>query len=148
MSLSQQRDRDGRTLLHQAAFDNDVQAARRLIAEGADVNAQDRAGYTPLHLAAQEYSIDVAAALLEGGARVDVVDKHGNTPLWTAVYNSRGRGQLILLLRDAGADPLHPNMSGRTPFDLARLIDNYNVEQYFEGTSDVNAGGTASDKEE
>ena len=60
---------------------------------------------TPLHFAAQQHHVEVAQALLGAGAVVDATDKHGNTPLWKAVFASQGRGELIALLREAGADP-------------------------------------------
>jgi ankyrin repeat protein len=51
--------------------------------------------------------------------------------LFVAVFNSRGRGDLIALLREHGADPTAPNHSGQTPLGLARLIDNFDVAQFF-----------------
>lgn len=125
------RDRYERTPLHYAAVDNDDAAVKALILQGADVNAQDRDGFTPLHFAAQEYAVAAAKALLEAGAFVDMTNKYGNTPLWTATYNSGGRGDMIRLLREAGADPWHKNTSGHSPVELAREIANYDVRQHF-----------------
>ncbi|HTI26080.1 MAG TPA: hypothetical protein VL652_34145 [Kutzneria sp.] len=51
--------------------------------------------------------------------------------MWTAVFESRGHGELIELLRAAGADPHAVNRSGQNPLGLARLIVNYDVRQYF-----------------
>jgi ankyrin repeat protein len=99
---------------------------------GDDPNLGDRQGFTPLHFAAQEGSVDVARFLLDWGARVDPLNKYGNSPLFTAVFNSKGRGEMILLLRDHGADPHTVNMSGQTPVGLARLIGNYDVRKFFE----------------
>ncbi|HZM82946.1 MAG TPA: ankyrin repeat domain-containing protein [Candidatus Limnocylindrales bacterium] len=59
------------------------------------------------------------------------MNKFGNTPLFVAVFNSQGRGDLIQLLRGAGADPFKQNSSGQTPVGLARLIANYDVAQFF-----------------
>jgi ankyrin repeat protein len=129
--MSGQRDRYLRTPLHYAALENDEALVRQLTAQGADVNAQDRDGFTPLHLAAQQCAVAVAKVLLEAGATVDSTDKHGNTPLWTATFNSRGQGDMIQVLRVAGADPLHQNNYGRSPLTLARMIGNHDVEQYF-----------------
>lgn len=83
-----------------------------------------------MHFAAQEGSVTVAQLLLQQHARVDQTDRFGNTPLWTAVFNSRGDGRLIDLLRQGGADPLKANHSGQTPLGLARLIANYDVAQF------------------
>jgi len=41
----------------------------------------------------------VAKTLLAAGAQVDAVNSYGNTPLFTAIFSSRGRGELIQLLR-------------------------------------------------
>jgi uncharacterized protein len=124
-------DRDKRTELHYAARDNDLHLARALVEAGADVNAQDSSGFAPLHFAASQWAVDVATLLLAAGAKVDPVNRLGNTPLWDAVFNSRGRGEMIEALIAAGADPRHMNGAGQTPLGLARIIANYDVAQYF-----------------
>jgi uncharacterized protein len=120
-----------RTPLHYAALENNVVRVSELLARGADPNANDAEGFTPLHLAAQENALDAAKMLLDNGATVDPANAHGNTPLFVAVFNSRGRGELIGLLRSRGADPLRRNRAGQTPLGLARLIANYDVAQFF-----------------
>ena len=124
-------DRDGRSPLHQAAMANDVAAARRYLTAGDDPNVADKQGFTPLHLAAQEGAQEMARVLLDHGATVDSVNRFGNTPLFVAVFNSRGRGDMIALLRARGADPYRANYGGQTPVGLARLIGNYDVAQFF-----------------
>jgi bifunctional non-homologous end joining protein LigD len=52
--------------------------------------------------AAQEAAVEVARLLLDHGAAVDCTNRHGNTPLFTAVFNSRGDGSVIELLRASG----------------------------------------------
>ncbi len=69
--------------------------------------------------------------LLDCGAQVDAVNVFGNTPLFVAVFNSKGRGQLITLLREKGADPYKANRARQTPIGLARLIANYDVAHFF-----------------
>jgi ankyrin repeat protein len=115
-------------------LDDDVAQAERLLAAGMDPNRGDVDGFTPLHLAAQQGALSAARLLLDHGARVDAVDRFGNTPLWTAVFNSRGCGDLIALLRERGANPSHRNHSGLTPAALARKIANYDVAQFFADT--------------
>jgi ankyrin repeat protein len=123
--------------LHDAARDDDVELATRLIADGADVNQRDADGFTALHFAAQQYSVAVAELLLRHGADVAAENRYGNTPLGTAVYESRGRGDMIRLLLAHGADPDKPNHAGRTPAQLARLIANYPVAQLLEPPADT-----------
>lgn len=124
-------DRAGRSPLHYAAVSNDVSTAEALLDAGADPSASDQKGLTPLHFAAQEGSVVVAQLLLQRHASVDQADQYGNTPLNTAVFNSRGDGRMIELLRRWGADPLKANNSGQTPLGLARLIANYDVARFF-----------------
>jgi uncharacterized protein len=130
-------DKEGRVPLHYAALANDADAVSKLLTEGADPNVADRLGFTPLHFAAQEGAITPAQVLLAAGARVDAADSYGNTPLFTAVFNSRGRGELIQLLRRHGANPEHPNSAGQTPAGAAHLIANYDVAQLFADLTDT-----------
>jgi ankyrin repeat protein len=124
-------DEDGRSELHYAARDGDVEAVRKWIRKGADVNVAENAGWTPLHFAAQAQSVEVARLLLDNGAAVDPVDAHGNTPLWRAVAASRGEGGVIQLLRAAGADPLKKNKHGVSPVASARAVANFDIAQWF-----------------
>jgi ankyrin repeat protein len=124
-------DEFGRSALHYAAVDKDVRQASQLIAAGADIDRQDNNGFTPLHFAAQESCLEIASLLIDAHAEVDIRDKFGNTPLFRAVFNSRGNGDLIRLLRRHGADPIAKNDSGVSPVGLARTIGNYDVAQFF-----------------
>lgn len=119
------RDRAGRTALMYAALDGDLPMMELLIRGGVDVSAQDRAGYSALHFAAQEYRAPAAELLLKAGAQVDQQDSHGNTPLFRAVFNSRGRGDVISLLLNHGANRVLANKSGVSPVDLAETIGNH-----------------------
>ncbi|RCG29797.1 ankyrin repeat domain-containing protein [Sphaerisporangium album] len=124
-------DRKGRSELHYAALKGDAGRVSELIAAGLDPNLVDGDGFVPLHMAAQEGHVDAARALLDNDAEVDAENRHGNTPLSVAVFNSRGRGDLMALLRERGADPCRENNYGQTPLGLAKLIANYDVAQYF-----------------
>jgi ankyrin repeat protein len=124
-------DEYGRTPLHYAAADGQVKEVIRLLAAGTNPNAQDDSGWSALHFAAQAVSPGVTEALLAGGAQTELKDSFGNTSLSTAVFESRGNGSVIQLLRRAGADPHAANSSGVTPLSLARTIANYNVRQFF-----------------
>jgi ankyrin repeat protein len=128
-------DQAGRSELHYAAGEGKVARVRELIDAGEDVRASDHHGMTPLHFAAQEQRAEVARLLLEKGAQMDAEDEHGNTPLWKAVFSSQGNGNVIGILRAAGADPNHANHHGTSPLQLAHQIANYNVAQFFSDIS-------------
>ena len=51
----------GRTPLHYAAADSKLDEVARLLAVGANVNAQDDNGWSPLHFAAQASSSECTA---------------------------------------------------------------------------------------
>jgi ankyrin repeat protein len=132
------RDRLGRTAVHYAAGGGDVDLLRALLADGADPGAVDAEGCTALHFAAQAQVPAAVEVLLAAGAAVDVVDRHGNTPLWRAVFCSRGEGETIRHLLEAGADPDRDNVHGLSPRALAGRIANHDVAVHLpaaDGTS-------------
>jgi ankyrin repeat protein len=102
-----------------------------LLAAGAVPNVPDDSGWTPLHFAAQAQSAPVTKLLIDASANLDVRDGNGNTPLWRATMTSRGQGEVIGLLRAAGADPCAKNNAGISPVSLARTIANFPLAQFF-----------------
>ena len=124
-------DREGRTSLHYAAAEGNVELCNELIEGGSNPNSQDDSGLAPLHFAAQSSSHETVSVLLAAGAAANLTDTFGNTPLLKAVFASRGCGETINALRQAGADPSIANNSGVTAVSLARMIGNYDVAQFF-----------------
>lgn len=101
--------------LHQAAAAGDTEQVRKLLAQGADVNAKDKNGQTPLHSAAWYGRKDVVAVLLAQGANINETDGSGQTPLHlAATFGGKPLSEFILAqgaqidARDkAGNTPLH-----------------------------------------
>ncbi|WP_137702511.1 ankyrin repeat domain-containing protein [Marimonas lutisalis] len=60
--------------LHSAAHADDVSAIRRLVAQGADVNARDHRQRTPAHVAAFASSDAALRALAEAGADMNALE--------------------------------------------------------------------------
>ncbi|GAC1374635.1 MAG: hypothetical protein NVSMB40_11830 [Aquirhabdus sp.] len=125
-------DRMGRSPLHYAASTGNTDEVSRLLSDGINVNAVDDNGWSSLHFAAQANSVEVATQLISMGAEVNAIDSNGNSPLFKAVFNSQGNGDLIKILRSAGANPYIENNHGVSPISLARNIGNFNVAQYFD----------------
>ncbi len=98
-----ERQGDGATALHWAAYRDEVELAGLLIEAGADVNAANDLGVTPLWAAAENGSAAMARRLLDAGADPDVPLLSGETPLMTAARV--GAADVAGLLLDAGADP-------------------------------------------
>src|ERR1700676_566258 len=66
-------------------------AALKLIAAGADVNAAQGDGTTPLHWAVYKVDADLARVLLERGAKPDVLNSYGSSLLAEAVKVGNAR---------------------------------------------------------
>jgi ankyrin len=75
----------GMTPLLYAARDGRIEAARKLIAAGADIELAEVNGIRPLLMAVLNNHLDVARLLVEYGADIDADDYWGRTPLWAAV---------------------------------------------------------------
>ena len=122
-----------------ASARGDVEAVRRLLREGADVNAPQGDGMTALHWAAERDDVQLADVLLYAGARVDAGTRIGHyTPLHLA---ARGAGaKVVELLLDAGGDPnASTTNSGATPLHLAAATGDPEVVGVLTGAgADVN----------
>lgn len=120
-------DREGRTPLVNAILGERLDIVESLLRAGGDVKISDSQGYTPLHHAAQRHSTAIVDALIAAGAEIDAKDSFGNTPLFRAVFESRGRGEVLRALLDAGANQHARNNSGVSPRELAASIANFDV---------------------
>ncbi|MFO6451188.1 MULTISPECIES: ankyrin repeat domain-containing protein [unclassified Aeromicrobium] len=93
-----------------AAWDNDVKAARRLIAAGADVNATDDTVQSAHLIATSEGRRALLDLTLRHGADLDVHDSFDGTGVIRAA--ERGHAWIVGRLLRAGADPDHVNNLG------------------------------------
>ena len=99
-----------------AIRDADAQTVRKLIEDGADVNARDAEGNTPLILASFYASPKCVEILLEKGADANAANKAGVTALIRAATND----EKTLLLVNAGAKVrVRTADLGNTPLVLA-----------------------------
>ena len=101
--------------------EGDADTAIKLIALGADANAEDMHGMSCLALAARRGWADVSAALLQSGAKVDWRNQDGWTPLLWAVTN--GHQPVAEILLKFKADVNAQNENSDTPLIMATLID-------------------------
>lgn len=112
-------DRQGKTLLHQAAFFLSGSTVQLLLDRGADPSPVDIYGQTPLHIALDWFpeSPEVIRLLLKFGANVNAQDIEGYTPLHMAVL--MGYVPIVeALLEDGRANVGSRSKNGETPMDL------------------------------
>lgn len=94
---------DGTTALHWAAFRDDLDMAKMLIAAGANVKAETREGaITPLFMACTNGNAAMIDLLLKSGADANSVKANGTTALMTA--SASGSADAVKVLVDHGAD--------------------------------------------
>ncbi len=122
-----------------AAQRGDLEAVRRLLRDGADVNAAQGDGMTALHWAAEHGDPELGEVLIYAGARVDAGTRIGHyTPLHLAARAAHGR--VVGLLLEAGSDPdARTTNSGTSPLHLAAAAgDPTVVGALVEAGADVN----------
>ncbi len=93
---------DGSTALHWAAYKDDVEMAKLLLAAGADVKARTREGeITPFFMACSNGDAALVEAMLKAGADANSVKSNGTTALMAAAGS--GNADAVKLLLDHGA---------------------------------------------
>ena len=70
----------GKSSIHDAAWDGNIEAVKQAIADGADVNAKFD-GWTPLHYSAGFGRKEIVELLITAGADVNAKNEWGGTPL-------------------------------------------------------------------
>ena len=85
--------------IHDAAHTGNIEAVKKHLASGADLNTKDSEGGTPLHHAAWNGHKEVAELLIEKGAVVNALGVNG-TPLDWAIF--RNHTEAAALLRKHG----------------------------------------------
>lgn len=151
-------DREGYTPLAYAAERGCLDLVKKLVEEGAEVDAtDDYPHWTPLLRAAEQRHAAVVRYLLSRGANVNVKAGFGQTPLTTAIlgslfsYGPEGdRTETLRVLLSNGADVNCPGKFGRSPLMTAVLQGDVDLVRVLIGKgADVaatdNEGRTARD---
>lgn len=151
---------DGRTALHIACCQGNLNIVQELLKMGANVNKKDRYHRTPLIEAIDGDHHEIINILLEHGAKLDennignkIFDIVGSgnvkrlksfliaNPNVSQIKDTTGRTLLhlaalhndvtiIKLLLEYNANPESVDMIGHKPFDLARFVEAVNAMEY------------------
>ncbi|MEI9815053.1 MAG: ankyrin repeat domain-containing protein [Acidobacteriota bacterium] len=112
-NLVSKQPKGGLTPLLYAAREGSLDAAKVLIAAGADLNLAEPDGVTPVVMALINAHYDLAGALLEAGANPNVQDRYGRSPLYTAID--------MYTMEPSGTRPAPRTEDRLNGFDIAKL---------------------------
>jgi len=118
--------------IHAAAITGNIEAVKKHIAAGTDVNAKQSNGMTPLHFAAQFDFKELAELLITAGTDVNAKRDDGWTPLHFAA--AAGHKEIVELLIANGADVNAKRDGGITPLDDTTRENEFDVTFYGTGT--------------
>jgi len=107
--------------------EDNINRARTLLESGADPNTYQRYIYPPLYFALENDNYDMAEMLFEYGADPDAKGAWGTQMFHLAIQ--KNDIDFIKLFIESGAD-VNFVVSGQTPLDTAREIDNDEVISY------------------
>jgi ankyrin repeat protein len=114
---------DGSTALHWAAFNDDLETTKMLIAAGANVKVTTREGaITPLFMAATNGNAAIIEALIKAGAGANSVKATGTTALMLAASSGNPESVKILLDRGANVDAKE-SVHGQTALMFAAALN-------------------------
>ncbi|MBC2606073.1 ankyrin repeat domain-containing protein [Pelagicoccus albus] len=138
------RDDHGRSALHVASEEDQLETIAALVDGGAELEGTDEQGFTPLmsavpsgsveDLEGEEAYLDTLRLLKGRGANIMAADSKGRTALHLAVYN--GVAPAVLLLTEMGCDPVGTDLQGRTPLHYVWM-----PRTYFRGAREDQVAG-------
>ena len=111
--------------LTKAAYHNEIDAVKTLLADGADVNAKNEQNVTALFMASYKGNIDIVHLLLASGADVSVKTTSSDTALIVASQN--GHNEVLKALLKKKPDVNARNNKGATGLILASYAGHTDV---------------------
>lgn len=109
-----------------AAYDNELETIRKLLADGADPNVIDENHLTPLIWATSfRGSIEAVNELLKYGANPNMVGSFNRSPLFIGCFWQNLDKVKVLLLN--GADPSISDGYGQSPLYMASQHGNFEM---------------------
>ena len=115
--------------LAEAIKRGDLQRTKKLIADGASINARRNDGSTPLSTASFNGRLEIAEYLIEKGARVMQTNRDGNTPLHVAAFMCQTEITKLFLIK--GAHVRKKNNRGESAIDVVSSTWNEGLETFY-----------------
>lgn len=142
--VNSQRNYNGKTALHTAVRNGNVEAVKFLLQNGADPSRLDNDDSTPLHLALFKEHVDVLSILIKSDATLlDTQDSKQRTLLWHA--SRKGMTEMVKFLLESGADPNVVSIDGMAAFNAAIYHGHINVTKVYLNLLGVDLNSPQSD---
>jgi ankyrin repeat protein len=113
------RGKDHFTMIGRASYNNNIEVAKYLIDNGADINGRCKINSTPLSLACFWGYEEMIHFLVDNGADVNLLDDNGNTPLIIYLYSGIDKN-IVEYLVENGTDINIKNNNDLTALDIAK----------------------------
>ena len=91
----------GRTPLHIATNNGQLEIVKMLLRYKANINAKDAEDFTPLHYAASRHNKEILEHLIRNGANLEAKDVKGFTPIHNALVNLKFSNVIHLMKHGA-----------------------------------------------
>ncbi len=137
-------DRNGRTPMHYAALDGNLEVVKLFLKYNAKVNPNDNDGYTPLHYAAINGHLEVVQHIVKHSANVNQINNRVNSPVYYALL--KGHIRVVLYLVEQGVDVNLADKWGNTPLHYAALYGHIGVLELLLKKDDVDINQNNNDQ--
>jgi ankyrin repeat protein len=127
------RDNDGSTALHLAVSNSSTEYVNKLLQHGADLHIVDGDFRDPLYIAIDRGAYSIISLLLQDGADINKCDEYNETKLHQFVAMGYTHDKILILLH-YGIDYSIRNSTGHTAYDLALLLQEFNLAHFIHET--------------
>ena len=121
-------DQDGRTPLHWAVMQGNIEVMQALLAAGSDANRGDSEGRTPLHMTVLMQNEAMLRLLVSYEADVNAVDGRKQSSIFLCC--DMGLGALLPMLVEAGASIELQDDSKSTPMHFACVNGHFDIAKW------------------
>ena len=127
---------DENTVLSLAVASRNLEAAKKLLDIGADINSVNSYGITPLIYAISSGDIEMARTLVDSRQSLEVVDAFGNSPLSIALERNPVMAEILL---DGGAEiNIDKIKANNSILDLLRINQIEIIKKLIDHGLDIN----------
>ena len=137
---------DEKTVLSLAVESRNLEAAKKLLDIGADINSVNSYGITPLIYAISSGDIEMARTLVDSRQSLEVVDAFGNSPLSIALERNPVMAEILL---DGGAEiNIDKIKANNSILDLLRINQIELIKKLIDHGLDINNSFQPNQKDE